>query len=99
MENSLMFTRQDTNRATPRKSRQSKGTRISKYLNVGALKVETFAPRTQIARKEASSDKPRRRPRMKMYGVSLAAMARIFLEKGASGFHLLVFSLLPKKTP
>src|SRR5260221_14668348 len=99
MENSLMSTRQETNRAAPKNARQSSGTRISKSRSLGIANVGQSRPFAQFAANDARIERPRSNPRIKMYGVSFAASARIFFVSESSGFHLPVFSLLPKNTP
>src|SRR5271167_1475449 len=99
MENSLMSTRHETNKAVAKNSRPSRGTRISKSRSLGIASVGQTRPLAQFAANEAKIESPSNSPRIKMYGVSFAATARIFFVSGASGFHLPVFSLLPKNTP
>src|SRR5271157_2769132 len=99
MENSLMSTRQETNKAAQKNTRPSRGTLISKSRSLGIARVGHTRPFAQFAANEAKIERPSSSPRMKMYGVSFAARASIFFVSGASGFHLFVFSLLPKNTP
>src|SRR6202790_5784326 len=99
MENSLMSTRQETNKAAPKNIRHRSGTPIPKSRSLGIASVGQARPFAQFAANDAKIERPRSKPRMKMYGVSFAASTRIFFISEASGFHLPVFLFLPKKTP